>query len=1173
MNENIEDIYSKFKDFPAEYSMAPLWYWNDYLREDEILRQLKELKEKHVNEVMIWAMAGLQQQFLGTEYLDMIRFAVREAQKLDMKIWFYDDYVWPSGVAGGVINEKYPEYLMSACRFYRYCNKSEREVDLHQLLPTGKVLSVEAKNADTGEKLDITDCVDDFSINWTSPAGEWHITACVVVKIQHTLDCVTASRWANNIPGYLDTMNREAVAKFLELVYEKYYDAVPEEFGKTIKGFFADEMGFKYDFRFIGGRHELGKRGKGDIYTESLDYPDEPEIYGLFKTVPWTRDLLLHFRKRYGYELKPYLMKLSEAREENRKVCLDFYRLIDELFSENFSVQIAEWCEKHNVAFTGHFGEGIQDGDHYRQVHRLQVPGIDILGNMAAAVKLFVLPAKVASAARITGQPRVLCETYGHSHWETSMAEKIRIANIATAMGINLHAPIDYAYSFRSFRKHTANPPGFYQSTFWKYQKHLSDHIARFCQVITEGKSAVTTAVLHPSEGVTGNTLIDKAANAAVEYNINKVFKNLLDNQIQADILYETAIADLRKSSVSYKQLIICGMQHIHNDTVAFLEEFLTQGGTLVVMGSLPAKNPEGEKLKDFLKISLEKDVITKIEELPFGKGKIILLPDPENAIKTSSPIVAGDKTALIDKSNRLTCLNAEYPHWLSFDLGRTYILKRLVVNMEAQKSDITYQVRLEVSDDDSSWEKVFSGSSQGIEQQFDLLDKKASFLRINYDQASRKAFLGFYSIGLYYINPETGNEFCWTPEGYDPQQMANVIPEAVSKMRITENGYPAANLLFNQRIVGDSLIISVVNSAEEKRNLSVSAEKKDIDIWDLACGSRARLPEGREGDARSVIFEPGEAKVFVLGQSNAEHEFKSLEDLKQDLSCSELKGPWNFRCERKNALPLSALNLQMADPARPELWYEAEGGRIPEKIRLVPQVLFRCDFNADYLAGDEEILFEEGVLSGMAVNGEKLQSKAEENYFYDAFGRSHNIDHLLIQGKNIVTGLYHPEIFERTTKGSCYNEKHLQPTMDAYLLGSFALNAEVNNCLTVPPETLDNSPWQLQGYSCYTGGIFYKIEIPRHFADSNIVLLEAECRENIMEVFIDGESVKTCVQPPFTVDITEAVRAENFSVEIKITNPIWSAYAVQDAFVGKEFGCHTPNPESGLKKVNIYRK
>ena len=100
MQCSLESLRREFRAFHKAYSMAPYWYWNDDLREEEIVRQLDEMKRQHVLEPALMPGAGLLVPYLSPAYFEAYRFALKEVRRRGMRLWIYDDYNWPSGMAG-----------------------------------------------------------------------------------------------------------------------------------------------------------------------------------------------------------------------------------------------------------------------------------------------------------------------------------------------------------------------------------------------------------------------------------------------------------------------------------------------------------------------------------------------------------------------------------------------------------------------------------------------------------------------------------------------------------------------------------------------------------------------------------------------------------------------------------------------------------------------------------------------------------------------------------------------------------------------------------------------------------------------------------------------------------------------------------------------------------------
>ena len=70
---------------PAEFSMAPFWFWNDRLSEEEIARQMADFQAHGVHAFVIHPRAGLPVHlgWMSDELLKMMRFAIEEAARRD----------------------------------------------------------------------------------------------------------------------------------------------------------------------------------------------------------------------------------------------------------------------------------------------------------------------------------------------------------------------------------------------------------------------------------------------------------------------------------------------------------------------------------------------------------------------------------------------------------------------------------------------------------------------------------------------------------------------------------------------------------------------------------------------------------------------------------------------------------------------------------------------------------------------------------------------------------------------------------------------------------------------------------------------------------------------------------------------------------------------------------
>ena len=99
----------QFKNPSEEYSIAPFWFLNGDLNDDELVRQLTEMKEKGVDRVILHSREGVEVGYLSEEWFKKIGVILDACEKLGMTALIYDEDNWPSGYAGGRIAEENPD--------------------------------------------------------------------------------------------------------------------------------------------------------------------------------------------------------------------------------------------------------------------------------------------------------------------------------------------------------------------------------------------------------------------------------------------------------------------------------------------------------------------------------------------------------------------------------------------------------------------------------------------------------------------------------------------------------------------------------------------------------------------------------------------------------------------------------------------------------------------------------------------------------------------------------------------------------------------------------------------------------------------------------------------------------------------------------------------------------
>ncbi len=1154
MSLQIKKLENDFKVFPRRFSLVPLWFWNDDLTDEEIVWQLKELKSKNIMEFMSMPMAGLNTPYLSAEYFEKFLFAVQQAEKLGLKHWIYDEYCWPGGCAGGIIQEQFPQYKMTACRFYKYPVSKKASRNISRILPEGQLIAAQAVRSDKGKVVDLLGSTDGFALNATLPSGDWEIILAVIVKVGGVLDACTMSRWSNNAEGYIDVMNPEAMGKFVELVYDAHYKVAGKYFGNTIPGFFSDEPSAWFDLRIQGScgavkRYAWGK----DVHAELLKSKD-PNLHGFYCSVPWTFNMLELFDQRYGYRLLPNLTALVRREEKDRKICYDYMKLISDRFAESYFGLLSKWCEEHHVIATGHIGEHPNQGDFYSQVGPMQVPGIDNLGGTQKLLgPELLLPKMASSLMHMNGNSRSMCEVYGVTPWDFTIAEKIKNADLLAVQGVNMIVPIDYAYSFRSVRKHTSNPPGFYQAANWKHQKGFSNHVARVCMMTSAGTSPVNTAILFSTSENLASIIHDYKLAEDQEENVKAAYLSLLNVQIESDIIFESGLDKAETGSGSlnfpgarYKYIVLPQVRILKPGTVELLARFARDGGMIFCLHEIPYLTPEGESLSALLKehfgITSTLKKANSVKTLPCGKGSFTFVPDDTREVVISKNITSGHFMDMFDNSNAILVISDQYPITIQLDLGDSKQLDLLTITVEDIKTEVLYDYQVSVSDDNHSWQSVLDEAGiKGKVQNLNLRGAGGRYLRWQIRKGGGR-FLALEKLELKYLT-RNGDVKSWKPEKYQPHRMAELIDDNPAAIKFYENDQLAESMFTRTRLIDNSdQILTVMNARDKERMLTGKVSRySSVEIWDQDNAETAKVVIGENTNTFKVSFFPGQTRIFILKRHSRKTD-PALIDFNRK-TVKELNDEWSFSSERQNAFPLAAGQVKMADPRFPEKWYDAIEGRIPEILRFVPEIMFRVKFRAEDISGDEMLLYENMISDCFSVNGKRVIVQPENCRYYDMNNMMLHIGDMLEKGENIVTGIFKPEIYERTGKAACYCYPNVQPTLDIFILGNFAVSNDkaIKKC----GNKLHYGPWSNQGYPYYTGTGTYSSML--HWSgDSGNILLEIDTALSAASVSINGQNIGLRLIEPWLFDLSGKLKEGENLLEISITNTVGQLFSAQ---------------------------
>lgn len=505
-------LAEEFASPSSEYTPIPFWFWNDTLTNEEITRQIEAFHEKGVDGFCIHPRLGLDPaiEYMGEEWLGFVRHAVELADELGMYVLLYDEAMYPSGSCAGQVVAADPELASRGLRMST------------------------SNNPKAGDTY-IGSCERDGTTYYFFEGyNDGRIRGTYFGQDDGQADAPKAS----------DLLNPDAVAKFIELTHQKYYDELSEYFGNTIIGIFTDEP----SINGRGGDQTMLRWGRG--FHEkffALGY-DADDLYTLFK-------------------------------QSSGKVYEAYTDLLNSELKEVYYGGLAEWCEEHNIALTGHPGGSMDIGF----LQEFDIPCQDIVwryiypGNGTSTSGEHSTMGKCASdSARHTGARRNgneccgVCYADGDATYYFDEDDMKFYLDYLFSRGCNLIIPHAFYYSVEGARGDERPPHLGMNGYFWDEWSWLSAYIKRCSAINTDSVNITDIAVLC-TEDYLPSASVKPLYESQIEF-----------NYLETDLLDQTTIANgaAKIARQSYRIIITEGTYD--SATEDWLKEFRAAGGIVI---------------------------------------------------------------------------------------------------------------------------------------------------------------------------------------------------------------------------------------------------------------------------------------------------------------------------------------------------------------------------------------------------------------------------------------------------------------------------------------------------------------------------------------------------------------------------------------------------------------
>lgn len=556
----------------------------------------------------------LESEFAWATFIECLN----DFREQGLLFWIYDEKGYPSGKAGGLVLRDNPEFEALGVLFAH----TEGTGTIHHKIPvkeriTSPPISIIAVPILNG-KYDLTKKVDltahfrqgESDIVWDAPDGKWSIMSFHVSRMYEGTHCVT--NYSDPLP-YINIIDRDAVARFIHLTHDAYKQRCGDAIKDYVQAFFTDEPSLM------------------TLYLKK----DE----GLLPPIPWSHSFREDFRNRMGYDIVPELPHLFvDCGEDSVYKRLQFWKVVSELIEENFYGQIQDWCHANGTASSGHalWEEHLSwqvgfEGDLYRDLRRMDIPGIDLLSSnpvQLARSTQIPIPKFISSVTHLTGKDLCMSETssFIQSMNKLPCSFEQRIGTINWQYVLGLTTVTSY-YGLKEFKDGELNI--------------FNEHIGRLGFMLTGGKHIADIAVFYPIHSLWGEfiptddiaqsfRLSKKAKRINSEF--GEVSHELLANQLDFDYLDDQAVLEsqiedgsMKITGEAFNCMILPNAYVMPAEVYKKIEEFVNSGGSLIVLGGLPDTGMTRDETR----------IVREISQRLKKSGKIALVENVSDVIKS----------------------------------------------------------------------------------------------------------------------------------------------------------------------------------------------------------------------------------------------------------------------------------------------------------------------------------------------------------------------------------------------------------------------------------------------------------------------------------------------------------------------------------------------------------
>ena len=588
-----------------DVSYAPIyvWVWNDICSYEIIDTQLTEMQKLGIRAFYILAEpknfrpdsmpTNLEPDYLSKEYFELCAYATREAKKLGMNCWIYDEGGWPSGSACGKVMKEHPEFGRETLEYY------ERSFS------KGEVYKKTNPNI-------LASFINDEKI---IKDGYVFLENAVVTEYFIEKDINS---------NYPDLLNKSATEYFINITHEKYQlndnvTAVFTDEPKAPSGAFNKELVEKYEA----------------LYNESII----PFLPLLAERVTVTEENV-HILQRW-YDLC------------SRTFCENFLLPCKKWANDNGIAFTGHMDKDHSPLGCMNGGGNF---NLLRALRCFDIPGVDVIWRQLYPENEIAnkddmngyngyYPHYASSAAAQNGTKLAMSEIFGVAGPGLTYDVMRFTVGYQAVRGINIFNIFNFPLGRKGQLLGQELPIFTENQPYYKHLNQFNKYIERLSYISTLGERTCETALYYPINDFQGRL---NANTVAEEFDI--LGRTLEENMIDFDIIDDDVILSasglndgtLRIGNAKYRNIIIPQNAYISPKTQNVLNQFILRGGNIFhsVTELKPTLHVEGKGLRVMHRKAENTEIYCLFREagentnykihLPSSKGYLLNLENGE---------------------------------------------------------------------------------------------------------------------------------------------------------------------------------------------------------------------------------------------------------------------------------------------------------------------------------------------------------------------------------------------------------------------------------------------------------------------------------------------------------------------------------------------------------------